>query len=95
MEPRPVRLRVRVMPGAKRTAIAGRHGEAWKVRVTAAPERGRANEAVVALLSTRLGLATRDVAVVAGASARDKVVELRGVSADEVERRLSQEDEGL
>jgi uncharacterized protein len=94
MEPRPVRLRVRVVPGAKRTAIAGRHGEAWKVRVTAPPERGRANEAVVELLSTRLGLATRDVAVVAGASARDKVVELRGVSADEVERKLSQEDEG-
>ncbi len=95
MEPRPVRLRVRVVPGAKRAAIVGRHGEAWKVRVTAPPERGRANEAVVELLSTRLGLATRDVAVVAGASARDKVVELRGVSADEAERRLSQEDEGL
>jgi uncharacterized protein (TIGR00251 family) len=93
MEPRPVRLRVRVVPGAKRAAIAGRHGEAWKVRVTAPPERGRANEAVVELLSTRLGLATRDVAVVAGASARDKVVELRGVSADEAERRLAQEDE--
>jgi uncharacterized protein (TIGR00251 family) len=93
MEPRPVRLRVRVVPGAKRAAIAGRHGEAWKVRVTAPPERGRANEAVVELLSRRLGLATRDVAVVAGASARDKVVELRGVSADEAERRLAQEDE--
>jgi uncharacterized protein (TIGR00251 family) len=93
MEPRPVRLRVRVVPGAKRAAIAGRHGEAWKVRVTAPPERGRANEAVVEFLSTRLGLATRDVAVVAGASARDKVVELRGVSADEAERRLAQEDE--
>ncbi|MGH3056063.1 MAG: DUF167 domain-containing protein, partial [Gaiellaceae bacterium] len=41
------RLRLRVSPGAGRTALVGRHGDAWKVRVTEAPERGRANEAVL------------------------------------------------
>jgi uncharacterized protein len=92
MEPRPpVRLRVRVVPGAKRPGIAGRLGEAWKLRVTAPPERGKANAAVVDLLSTRLGVAAHDVAVVAGATARDKVVELRGITAAEAERRLSAE----
>ena len=45
------RLRVRVSPGAGRTALVGRHGDAWKVRVTEAPERGRANEAVLRLLA--------------------------------------------
>ncbi len=88
MEP-PVRLRVRVTPGAKRAALVGRHGEAWKVRVTAPPERGRANDAVIDLLAARLGVAPADVTVVSGAGARDKVVELRGVSADEAERRLA------
>jgi len=93
MEPRPVRLRVRVVPGAKSAAVVGRHGDAWKVRVTAPPERGRANNAVVELLSARLGLAPRHVAVVSGTSVRDKVVELRGVSAEEADRRLAGESE--
>jgi uncharacterized protein len=89
-EPRAVRLRVRVVPGARRAGVVGRHGDAWKVRVTAAPERGRANEAVASLLAARLGMSSRDVSVVSGATARDKVVELRGVSIEDVEHRLSE-----
>lgn len=67
----------------------GRHGEAWKVRVAAAPERGRANDAVVALLAETLSLAREDVRVLSGASGRDKIVELAGITSDEAERRLS------
>jgi uncharacterized protein YggU (UPF0235/DUF167 family) len=69
----------------------GRHGTAWKLRVTAPPERGRANRAVIELLSSRLGVPPRNVTVVAGGSARDKVVELRGLSVEEAERRLGEE----
>jgi uncharacterized protein len=83
------RLRLRVSPGAARTELAGRHGDAWKVRVTAAPERGRANDAVVALLADRLGVPRRSVSVVSGQSSRDKVIELRGIGRDEAERRLA------
>jgi uncharacterized protein (TIGR00251 family) len=85
----PTRLRVRVAPGARRSAVVGRHGDAWKLRVHAAPERGRANAAVVDLLADVLGLAPRDVRVVAGHAARDKVVELDRLSLAEAERRLS------
>jgi len=83
------RLRLRVSPGAQRTELAGRYADGWKVRVTAAPERGRANEAVVGLLARRLGIDKTAVSVVSGHAARDKVVELRGVGRLEAERRLA------
>ena len=82
------RLRLRVSPGARRTELAGRYADGWKVRVTAAPERGRANEAVIGLLARRLGIDKTDVSLVSGHAARDKVVELRGLGRLEAERRL-------
>jgi uncharacterized protein (TIGR00251 family) len=84
------RLRLRVSPGAQRTELAGRHGDAWKVRVSAPPERGRANDAVLRLLATRLRIPRGSLAVVAGHGGRDKVVELHGLDATEAERRLEQ-----
>lgn len=83
------RLQLRVSPGARRNAVVGRHGDAWKIRVAAAPERGRANDEVVALLAEQLGLARPDVRLVAGLGARDKVVELTGITVEEAERRLA------
>ena len=83
------RLRVRVSPGARRGGVAGRVGEVWKVRVTAPAEGGRANEAVVRLLAEALDVPRRRVSLVSGHTARDKVVELDGVEAAEVERRLA------
>jgi uncharacterized protein len=83
------RLRVRVSPGARRGGVAGRVGEVWKLRVTAPAERGRANEAVVRLLAETMDVPRRQVALVSGHSAREKVVELEGVEAAEVERRLT------
>jgi uncharacterized protein (TIGR00251 family) len=91
MTERTTRLRLRVSPGATRTEIAGRHGDAWKVRVSAAPERGRANDAVVGLIAERLHLPRAAVSLVSGRASRDKVVELRGLTADEAARRLGQQ----
>jgi uncharacterized protein (TIGR00251 family) len=82
------RLRVRVSPGARRTELVGRHGEAWKVRVAATPEQGRANEAVLDLLSRELELPRRSLSIVSGHAARDKVVMLEGIDPAESERRL-------
>jgi uncharacterized protein len=83
------RLRVRVVPGAKRDAFAGRYGDGWKVRVVAAPERGAANRAVVALVARTLRLPDRAVTLVSGHGARDKIVELDGIDADELDGRLA------
>jgi uncharacterized protein len=90
MAGRSTRLRLRVSPGARSNAIVGRHGEGWKVRVTAAPEDGKANDAVLRLLAERLELPIKSVTLVSGPSSRDKIVELTGLNAAEAERRLGQ-----
>jgi uncharacterized protein YggU (UPF0235/DUF167 family) len=85
------RLRLRVSPGAQRTELAGRLGDAWKVRVSVPPEGGRANDAVLRLLASRLRIPRGSLAVVAGQTGRDKVVELHGLDATEAERRLGRQ----
>jgi uncharacterized protein (TIGR00251 family) len=86
---KPARLRLRVSPGSARSAIVGRHGDGWKVRVTAPPEDGRANAAVVRLIAETVSVSRDAVSVVSGAGSRDKVVELAGIELSRVERRLT------
>jgi uncharacterized protein (TIGR00251 family) len=81
-------LRLRVSPGARRTELVGRHGDAWKVRVSAPPEDGRANDALLSLLAKQLDLPRRSLEIVSGKSGRDKVVRMAGISQAESERRL-------
>jgi uncharacterized protein (TIGR00251 family) len=83
------RVRLRVSPGANSAHVVGRHGEAWKVRVAAPPEGGRANEAVVRLLAETLSLPRDAVTLVSGHGARDKIVQLSGLDPTQIERRLS------
>ena len=82
------RLKVKDVPGASRTEIVGRLGEALKVRVAAPPEGGQANRAILALLAERLGLPAAGVTLVSGAASPAKVVALRGVSAEQAWARL-------
>jgi uncharacterized protein len=89
MEAVSTRLRLRVAPGARRSAVVGRHGEAWKVRVAAPAEGGRANDAVLRLLAATVAVRRADVKLVSGRVGRDKIVELAGVEPEQVERRLS------
>ena len=88
------RLRLRVAPGATRSELVGRHADGWKVRVAAAPEDGKANEAVLRLLADKLAVPRRQLSVVSGHAARDKIVELEGLDAAEAERRLHAEGNG-
>jgi len=73
-------LQIRVRPRAGRNTIEiGDDGQVT-VRVTAAPERGRANEAVVELLAKKLGVSKSSVTLVRGITSRDKVVRIDGVT---------------
>jgi uncharacterized protein (TIGR00251 family) len=83
------RVRVRVSPGAKSAGIVGPHGEGWKIRVAVPAEGGRANDALVRLLSDALSVPRDAVTLVSGHSGRDKIVELAGLGPSQIERRLS------
>lgn len=83
-------LKLHVQPGARRTAIVGEHGGRLKIAVNAPPLDGRANEAVLRLLSERLGVPRRAVALEAGASGRDKCVLVNSaLSAEDAASRLA------
>jgi uncharacterized protein len=89
MEALSARVRLRVAPGSARSGVVGRYGEGWKVRVAAPPENGRANEAVLGLLAETLRVPRAAVTLVSGHGARDKIVELSGLDAAELDQRLS------
>ena len=82
------RLRLKVVPKAAHSGIAGWMGDALRVRVTAAPERGKANGAVIALLASALGIPRERIALVSGETQAYKVVEIRGLSDAELRLRL-------
>ena len=82
------RLKLRVSPRSRRPGIAGRHGDAWKVRVAEPPEDGRANEAVLDLLARTLDLPRSRFELVSGHSSREKIVVLDGVEQAQTERLL-------
>ncbi len=85
------RIRVRVRPGARREGVVGfREDGTLKLDVTAPPEGGRANLAVVALLAEALGVTRSRVAVTRGMSSRDKSVTVEDLTEDEVLRRLEE-----
>jgi uncharacterized protein len=88
--PEGVLLAVRAQPGARKNAVGGEHGGALKVAVTAPPEDGRANAAVVELLRDWLGLKRSEVELASGQTNRNKQVLIRGRSPEELAARLAE-----
>ena len=78
------RFNVRVQPRAARSSVEGVHGGALKVRLTAPPVEGAANDALLELLSKWLAVPKRAVTIVSGATARTKLVQVHGVDAARV-----------
>ncbi len=79
---------VHVVPRSRRNEICGQHGEAIKIRLTAPPVEGAANEALVELLSRRLGVPKSRIEIVSGAASHNKIVCVSGLTPLEVEQRL-------
>jgi uncharacterized protein (TIGR00251 family) len=81
-------LAIRVQPRARRTEVAGEREGAVVIKVNAPPVDGKANEAVCGLIAQRLGVPARDVRIVRGEKARDKVVRIEGVDAESARAKL-------
>jgi uncharacterized protein (TIGR00251 family) len=81
-------LKVRVTPRARSERIEAWDGEKVSARVTAPPERGKANEALLRLLAGALGLPVTSLRLVRGQASREKLVAVEGLSAEELRRRL-------
>lgn len=71
-------LTLHIQPGAKRSEIAGLHGEALKIRLAAPPIEGRANEALLRFVADLFGVSLRQVELRQGAQSRHKVVAVSG-----------------
>lgn len=82
-------FQVRVQPRAKKNAVVGEVGEALKLALSAPPIEGRANQACIAFLAELLNVPRASVTIAAGQSSRNKVIRVAGVSAAQVEARLS------
>ena len=82
------RLTVKVHPRARRSALAGRIGDAWKLTLAAPPVDGKANDECMRFLAEFAGVPRSRVRIVKGLTSRVKVVEIEGVPQEELETRL-------
>jgi uncharacterized protein (TIGR00251 family) len=88
------RLSLKVVPGSSRNEIVGWLGDCMKVKVKAPPEKGRANDAVIALLADHLGIAAARIAVVSGHGSPAKVVAVDGVDDEAIRATFPREKPG-
>ena len=79
---------VRVVSRASKNEISGRYGDAVKIRLTAPPAKGAANEALVDFLAETLGVRKNDIEILTGHASRDKIVCVIGLMPQQVEERL-------
>lgn len=81
-------LTIKVVPGAKKTRVVGRHGDAIKIQVAAPPEDGKANRAVLILLASALAVKPQQLSITRGHTQPRKTIEIAGLTQSEAEARL-------
>jgi len=86
---RETELQVRVIPNASRDEVVGWYGDALKVKTAVAPEAGKANKAICALLEKHLGLSKRSVSVLRGQTSQLKWLRIEGLSEEDLRKRLN------
>ena len=81
-------IKVKLLPRSSMNKILGREGDHFKVKVTAPPVEGKANEALITLLSKKLGIPKGRIEIVSGKSSRMKSIRVEGLSIDEITENL-------
>jgi uncharacterized protein len=84
-----VTFSVKVHPRAKKNTITGELGDALKIALTAPPADGKANEACIEFFAKLLKVPGSSVSITAGQSSRNKVIRVVGLTAEELQKRLS------
>ena len=89
-----VRFKVRLYPRSKKEAINGLQDDALKIWVKAPPVDGKANAALIKLLSKHLGVSKSSISVVAGHTSRTKIIRTEGISSTDLLSRLRENNPG-
>ena len=82
------RIAVKVHPRARCTALSGRYGDTWKLDLAAPPAEGKANQECLRWIAERAGVPRSRVRIVTGATSRQKIIDVEGMTQEELERRL-------
>jgi len=82
-------ISVRVQPDARKSELLGFSDGVWQVKVSAPPVKGKANAALIALLSDVLGVGKSQLSIIKGHTSRNKVIAVHGLSEVEITKRLS------
>ncbi|KHE93386.1 MAG: DUF167 domain-containing protein [Candidatus Scalindua rubra] len=77
---------VKVQPNASKDRVVGMHADQIKIAVTVAPEKGKANKAVIKVLSRLLGIKNSDIQIISGETSRDKKVFIKNISEEDINR---------
>jgi uncharacterized protein (TIGR00251 family) len=86
---RDVLVRIKVVPGASRTQLAGTLGDRIKIRVSAPPEQGKANKAIIELLARTLSIKANQVTIEVGHTSAEKTIRITGANLDAVRNALT------
>ncbi|MCB1892198.1 MAG: YggU family protein [Rhodocyclaceae bacterium] len=79
-------LTLHIQPGAKKTGVAGQHGDALKIRLAAPPIDGKANDCLIEFIADKLGVARLQVELTSGTTSRRKRIRVRGVTQEAIEK---------
>ncbi|MEO6785824.1 MAG: DUF167 domain-containing protein [Chthoniobacteraceae bacterium] len=82
------RLKLRVVPNAKRDEVTGEYEDSVKIKIAAPAIEGKANEALLGFVAGKLRIHRRDIALVAGEKSRDKLIEIANLDTAEARIRL-------
>lgn len=77
-------MTVKAVPGSSKDAIIGLLGDMLKIKVSAAPEKGKANKSIIALLSKELGIAKKNIEIISGSTTAIKQIQIAGVTQEDV-----------
>lgn len=83
-------LKIRVNPRSSRNQITGWRDDVLQIKLTAPPVEGVANKAVLEFLAEQLGIKKSQIAIVSGATSREKTIEITGLSDSEIRHRIGE-----